>query len=146
VAVARALDEGFDHVDPDTGTVIHCGWSWYTQSLLMAIPDDLLTTMTGNTAIAIDGTEVESCGQFQGEITDADGEGGPDDADHAAMIASAGRRPRVKAKVLAIGPDGRKVYTKDPDARASWRTGNANHPAGYYVGGRRTWGWRFLGS
>jgi hypothetical protein len=33
-----------------------------------------------------------------------------------------------------VGSDGRNVYTKDPDARAGYRTGNANHPGGSYIG------------
>jgi hypothetical protein len=133
-SVAWVLHEGFEHVDPGTGAVVRCDEHWYKQSLLMTIPDDILTAMIGNTAIAIDGTEMESCGQFHGEIVETDGDGGPDDADQATELASSRRRAAMKAKVLGIGPDGRRVYTKDPDARAGYRTGNANHPAGYYVG------------
>jgi hypothetical protein len=36
--------------------------------------------------------------------------------------------------VLGIGPDGRKRYTADPDARAGHRSGTNSRPAGPYVG------------
>ena len=46
------------------------------------------------------------------------------------------RRPTVrhKAKVFGIGEDGRKQYTKDPDARAAKRTATSTHPDGMYIG------------
>ena len=36
--------------------------------------------------------------------------------------------------MLAIGPDGRKQYTPDPDARAGHRSANGLHNAGPYIG------------
>jgi hypothetical protein len=38
------------------------------------------------------------------------------------------------ARVLAIGPDGRKQYTADPDARAGHRSATGQRTAGPYVG------------
>lgn len=37
-------------------------------------------------------------------------------------------------KGLEIGPDGRVVYTKDPDARAGYKSANSEGPAGVYKG------------
>src|SRR5690242_10808020 len=58
------------------------------------------------------------------------------------MVQSTGRQVRKrgrahvrhKAKVLGIGPDGRKIYTKDADARAGKRTSTSTHPDGMYIG------------
>jgi hypothetical protein len=46
------------------------------------------------------------------------------------------RRKRLfgRAKVLDIGPDGRKVYTKDFDARAGYRTATGKNSGSLYVG------------
>src|SRR5207253_9175201 len=44
------------------------------------------------------------------------------------------RRAVRKARVLGIGPDGRKQYTVDPDARAGHRSATNSRPAGPYVG------------
>ena len=38
------------------------------------------------------------------------------------------------AKVFGIGPDGRKHYTADPDARAGHRSSTGSRNAGPYVG------------
>src|SRR5690242_17519052 len=50
--------------------------------------------------------------------------------------ASRRRRAKIrhKAKVLGIGPDGRKQYTSDPHARAGKRTVTSTYPDGMYVG------------
>jgi hypothetical protein len=138
VAVDRILDEGFDCCDPNTEETIRCDWSWYIDRMVLAvIPEHVLETMLGNTALAVDGTEMESCGQFHGELAarDADGEaGGPDETSADALPSGSRRKGAMKAKVLDVGADGRNIYTSDVDARAGWRTGNANHPAGYYIG------------
>jgi hypothetical protein len=42
------------------------------------------------------------------------------------------RRPKLK--VLGTGPDGRNIYTSDPDARAGHRSATNTRPAGPYVG------------
>jgi len=39
-----------------------------------------------------------------------------------------------KARVFGVGPDGRKRYTKDPDARAGHRSATNSRAAGPYVG------------
>jgi hypothetical protein len=138
VALGRVLDEGVQYRNPATGETVICDWAWHTQSMLLGtIPASLLDAMVGNTALAVDGTEMESCGQFHGELsaTDADGEAaGPDDPEAIASVSTRRRKIPTKAKVLGIGADGRKIYTKDDDARAGWRTGNAKHAAGYYIG------------
>lgn len=44
------------------------------------------------------------------------------------------RRPARRAHVLGVGPDGRKRYTADPDARAGHRSATNSRSAGPYVG------------
>ncbi|MHB1986918.1 MAG: hypothetical protein ACYCSF_02870 [Acidimicrobiales bacterium] len=83
-------------------------------------------------SVAVDGTDVESWGTFQGRTTvELDGE--------AARTQSTKGTPasvirKQKAKVLAVGPDRRNQYTPDPDARAGHRSANSQHPAGPYIG------------
>jgi hypothetical protein len=44
-------------------------------------------------------------------------------------------KKKVKtAKVFGIGPDGRKRYTPDPDARAGHRSATGSRSAGPYIG------------
>lgn len=90
-------------------------------------------------ALAVDGTDIETWGAFQGsvETVELDGDATTDDPD-AGSIEAAPRRPqtrrRRRAKVIAIGPDGRNQYTPDPDARAGHRSANGNNSAGPYLG------------
>src|SRR5207302_1176925 len=42
--------------------------------------------------------------------------------------------PKRRARILAIGQDGRKVYTADVDARAGHRSATNSRPAGPYIG------------
>src|SRR5207253_2047059 len=44
------------------------------------------------------------------------------------------RRAVRKARVLGVGPDGRKQYTVDRDARAGHRSATNSRPSGPYVG------------
>lgn len=148
-----ALDRGWDHVDKTTGRSFHCDWAWF--QMIPAdcqVPESTLAAMRGNTAAAIDGTEVESCGQFHGDQSaieldgDDDGRTPPANPAHRLLGARTGKKKREphnqkragmepkRAAVLGVGPDERNVYTKDPDARAGWRTGNAHHPPGPYIG------------
>ncbi len=83
-------------------------------------------------SVAVDGTDVETWGAFQGSTTVVlDGEA-------AETQSTAGTPASVKAtkraKVVAVGPDGRNQYTPDPDARAGHRSANGQHPAGPYIG------------
>ena len=120
-------------LDQESGELVTCDWAWFERRLLLAgIPKEAMATMAGNSDLAIDGTEMESCGRLCGEPSEIDYDceaSPPDDAEQKK--AKNGRR---KAKVLSVGPDGRNVYTKDNDARGGYRTGNANHPGGTYVG------------
>jgi hypothetical protein len=141
--VAAALKSGWEYLDPDTGERIWCDWRWFKSRLLLApIPADIRKTMEGNVALAIDGTEVESCGQLHADVSsiELDGEAElPDDERAAPGDAQTSKRSRSKGtdrkvKVFGIGDDGRKIFTKDSGARAGYRTGNANHPGGKYNG------------
>ncbi len=131
--LAALLDESPEVVDPNTGELVTCNWACFQRRVLLAaIPDEVMAPMVGNTDLALDGTEMESCGRLCGEPSDIDYDGEaspPDDAEQKKT-----KNARRRAKVLSVGPDGRNVYTKDKDARGGYRTGNANHPGGTYVG------------
>ena len=75
---------------------------------------------------------MESCGQLQGEPSDIDYDGEASPPDDAKQKKT--KNAKRKAKLLSVGPDGRNVYTKDKDARGGYRTANAKHPGGTYVG------------
>ena len=131
--LAALLDAAPEVLDTGTGELVTCDWAWFKRRLLLAaIPDEVMAPMVGNTDLALDGTEMESCGRLCGEPSDIDYDGEaspPDDAEQ-----NKAKTTKTRAKVLSIRPDGRKVYTKDNDARGGYRTGNANHPGGTYVG------------
>ena len=113
--LAALLDAGPEVLDQDTGELVTCDWAWFQRRFLLStIPDEVMATMAGNTDVALDGTEMESCGQLQGEPSeiDYDREASPPDDAEQQKAKNAKRR----AKVLSIGPDGRNVYTKDTDA------------------------------
>ncbi|MGH2706335.1 MAG: hypothetical protein ACRDJ4_14990 [Actinomycetota bacterium] len=86
-----------------------------------------------SSSVAVDGTDLETWGALRGDsaTVECDGEA----AETQLVEEPALRRKRVrKAKVLAIGPDGRKQYTVDPDARAGHRSATNSRTAGPYVG------------
>jgi hypothetical protein len=98
-----------------------------------AIPPELLTSRS----IAVDGTDVESWGALQGASrqVDLDGEAAETQIidDHQSVQPVKRRRVRT-AKVFGLGEDGRKRYTKDPDARAEHRSATNQRLAGPYIG------------
>jgi hypothetical protein len=96
---------------------------------LAAVPGEF----RASTSVAVDGTDVETWGALHGEATAAvlDGE-----ASETQRIgeASQPRHPKRRARVLGVGPDGRKIYTADRDARAGHRSATNSRSAGPYIG------------
>lgn len=87
-----------------------------------------------STSRAIDGTDIESSGRFSGQVI-LDGDSDEDDEPMVDRAASGRRRKaRPKAVPFGTGPDGRNIYTADPDARATHRSATDSRPAGLYVG------------
>ena len=106
--------------------------SFANQLARAAIPKDLLTSRS----VAVDGTDVESWGALRGasHTVELDGE-----ADGTQLVdevpGSKSTKTKVKtARVFGIGPDGRRRYTADPDARAGHRSAAGNRNAGPYIG------------
>lgn len=92
---------------------------WFVDRLLVAsVPRRHLTSRS----VAVDGTDIETWGAFQGSVSalTLDGEAIDERSDDSLPPPS---RPKTvrRAKVLGIGPDGRRRYTPDPDARAGHR-------------------------
>jgi len=105
---------------------------WFADQLARAaIPKDMLTSSSA----AVDGTDVETWGALHGEAVavDLDGEATETQVSEVGRRSRA-RRPTQRAKVLGVGPDGRKRYTVDPDARAGHRSATNSRPAGPFVG------------
>jgi hypothetical protein len=97
-----------------------------------AIPKDLLTSRS----VAVDGTDVETWGALRGASFTVELDG---DAADTQLVDGERVSPPVKtkvktAKVFSIGPDGRKRYTADPDARVGHRSSTGSRNAGPYVG------------
>ncbi len=86
-------------------------------------------------SLAVDGTDVETWGALHGEAVtvDLDGEASETQVPDVGSRSRA-RRPIQRAKVLGVGPDGRKRYTVDPDARAGHRSATNSRQAGPFVG------------
>jgi hypothetical protein len=79
-------------------------------------------------SIAVDWTSVESWGVMHGDRKAPEVEW---DAEEPLPEEEV---PRRKAKVLGKGPDGRNVYTADPDARIGYRSATSSRPAGLFPG------------
>src|ERR1019366_1501959 len=96
-----------------------------------AVPKEFRTS----SSVAVDGTDVETWGALHGDAVSVDLDG---EATETQLIDD-GAAPKVKkpvrrAQVLGVGPDGRKQYTVDPDARAGHRSATNSRPSGPYVG------------
>lgn len=124
VAVCKILESGEAGVDA----------TWCAnQFARAAIPKDMLTSH----ALAVDGTDVETWGRLRGTTVqvDLDGEAAETQLIEETSAVQLTKKGKVKtAKVLAVGPDGRKQYTADPDARAGHRSAKGNRNAGPFVG------------
>ena len=132
--LADALEAGWTDIDSETGEIVDCDIDWYVRSIQRStIPADLIE----GAALAVDGTDMESCGQFHSGDTeiayDGEAEYLNDDATETGGSEKAPVKTR-RAKVLGIGPDGRKIYTRDTDARAGHRTATNTRPTKLYVG------------
>ena len=107
--------------------------AWFAdQPARAAIPPDVLTS----TSVAADGTDVETWGALRGSSFTVEFDG---EAAETQLIdrepAPTPPKAKVKAaKAFSIGPDGRKRYTADPDARAGHRSAAGNRSSGPYVG------------
>jgi hypothetical protein len=122
--VCEALEAG-EIVD---GVVIDARWM-ANRLAAAAVPKEFRTS----SSVAVDGTDVETWGALHGDpvTVELDGE-----ASETQIIDGApkSKKPARKARVLGVGPDGRKRYTVDPDARAGHRSATNSRPAGPYVG------------
>jgi hypothetical protein len=124
VAVCSLLESGAAGVDA----------TWFANQLARAaIPKSELVSHS----VAVDGTDVETWGRLHGATVqvDLDGEAAKTQLVEESSAVRVSKKGKVKtAKVLAIGPDGRKQYTADPDARAGHRSASGNRNAGPFVG------------
>ena len=88
-----------------------------------------------SSSVAVDGTDVETWGALHGDAVTVDLDG---EASETQLVSDGAtprpKRPTRRAQVLGVGPDGRKQYTVDPDARAGHRSATNSRPAGPYVG------------
>jgi hypothetical protein len=107
---------------------------WFMNQLARAaVPRDLLSSRS----VAVDGTDVETWGALRGatHTVELDGPAAETQLRDESDGSPAPVKRSVKgAKVFGIGPDGRKRYTKDPDARAGHRSATNQRNAGPYVG------------
>ena len=106
--------------------------AWFANQLARAaVPKDLLTSR----AVAVDGTDVETWGALHGEAVTVDLDGEASQTQLVYTPAPRGKRAPVRrAKVICVGPDGRKQYTADPDARAGHRSATNSRAAGPFIG------------
>jgi len=105
---------------------------WLANRLAKAVvPAEFRTS----SSVAVDGTDVETWGALHGDTgtVDLDGEATETQLIDDGTVPKA-KRPARRAQVLAVGPDGRKQYTVDRDARAGHRSATNSRPAGPYIG------------
>jgi hypothetical protein len=105
---------------------------WLANRLAGAsIPKEFRTS----SSIAVDGTDVATWGALHGDpvTVDLDGEAAETQLLDDGTVPKP-KKPARKALILGVGPDGRKRYTVDPDARAGHRSATNSRSAGPYVG------------
>ncbi len=117
--LARVLEAGHLGIDA----------TWFANALARG---SLPNRYVRSNSVAVDGTDVETWGAFQGsEATiEYDGEA----TEYQLIDPPPPTQRKRRAKVLGIGTDGRKIYTPDRDARAGHRSSNGTHNAGPYIG------------
>jgi hypothetical protein len=120
--LAVVLDAGHPGIDA----------KWFANSLAQAaVPEEFRQSRS----IAVDGTDVETWGALHGDAVtvDLDGEAAETQLMDDGTVPKP-KKPARKAKVLAVGTDGRNQYTADRDARAGHRSATNSRAAGPYVG------------
>jgi hypothetical protein len=112
------------------GVRVEAKWS-ANRLAAAAVPKEFRTS----SSVAVDGTDVETWGALHGDpvTVDLDGEAAETQLMDDGTVPKPKKAAR-KAMVLGVGPDGRKRYTVDPDARAGHRSATNSRPAGPYVG------------
>jgi hypothetical protein len=137
--LCRALEVGWEaSVD---GRPAHIDAQWFANRIARAALEG--TTPT-SMSLSVDGTDIETWGALRGDAATLEPDGDSPEAtggieNQSAVRQESSRRGRPKAarqraRILGIGPDGRKVYTPDPDARAGHRSATNSRSAGIYVG------------
>jgi hypothetical protein len=111
------------------GVVVDAKWM-ANRLAAAAVPKEFRTS----SSIAVDGTDVETWGALHGDPVTVDLDGEASKTQVVDGNGSTRRGPARRAIVLGIGPDGRKRYTVDPDARAGHRSATNSRPAGPFVG------------
>jgi len=126
-----ALEDGWDAVVD--GAVTRIDVDWYGNQLIQPSLANLPAT---SRSVAVDDTDVPTWGALHGELLEGDVDAIEDypEPDEAGSAAVKRRGRKRRARVLSVGPDGRKVYTKDKDARGGHRSATNSRPAGPYVG------------
>jgi hypothetical protein len=133
VKLIRVLEEGFEA--EINGRRERVNSLFFANSLVWAaVPEDAWCS----SSLAVDGTDVETWAALHGDPLTIE----PDMEDQRADQPPDGDRRRQgrrrskphRAKVFGTGLDGRKIYTRDPDARAGHRTATNSQQAGPYVG------------
>ena len=104
---------------------------WLANSFAQAaVPEEFRPSRS----IGVDGTDVEAWGALHGDAVTVDLDG--DAAETQLMddgTVPKPKKPAPKARVLAVGADGRNEYAVDRDARAGYRSAT-NSRAGPYLG------------
>jgi hypothetical protein len=130
VKLTRLLQAGFDaEID---GRRERVDAQFFANRLVgAAVPEDAWRS----SSVAVDGTDVEAWGALHGDPLTIEPDWENQRPEPPDGYARRPRRSKVKrAKAFGIGPDGRKIYTRDPDARAGHRTATNARRAGPYVG------------
>jgi hypothetical protein len=136
--LCRALEKGWEaSID---GRLESIDGQWFANRLARAATGE---GAPRSKSLAVDGTDVETWGALRGDAATLEPDGDSLEATDGIEGSSAVRqhgarsgRPkaRQRARILGIGPDGRKIYTPDPDARAGHRSATNSRSAGTYVG------------
>ena len=129
--LVACLNDGF-HTIVD-GEQVHIDHVWFANRIgASPVPADVYAM---SDAVAIDGTAIPTPARLHSGNDEVVHDG---DDPQSQPVDEEGRAPkgqvRPKARILGIGPDGRKIYTADPDARGGYRSPTSQQPGGLMVG------------
>jgi len=127
--LAEALDEGSTAVIDGLQVMIDS--AWYLDRFIRASIQDLPATSKSQ---AVDWTDIRTWGRFQGTVHEADLERHREEDGPVVAPAARPAERRKRAAILGTGPDGRPIYTKDPDARGGHHSATGSRDAGEFVG------------
>jgi hypothetical protein len=129
--LCKALEDGWEAIVDGVPTWIDA--EWYGNRL---IGPSLANLPATSRSLAVDDTNIPTWGALHGEVWVDDLDPELEEGEEPITANDSPKRGRRKrhARLLGYGTDGRKIWTKDADARGGHRSATNTRAAGTYVG------------